>query len=77
MTACMDCVLRECRIAGFSDHAWLAGSGRIVRATYGKSFIASEIRRGERVVSVRPLAPGCYEFFDEFQRETGGVLVVQ
>jgi hypothetical protein len=73
MPACMDCVLRECRITGFSDRAWLAGSGR---ATYGKSFIASEIRRGEGVVSVRPLVPGYYEFFDEFHRERRGVLVV-
>jgi len=29
------------------------------------------------VVNVRPLAPGKYEFFDDFHRETRGTLVVQ
>jgi hypothetical protein len=32
---------------------------------------------GEGVVSVRPLAPGRYEFFDDFHQQTRGVLVVQ
>lgn len=31
----------------------------------------------EGVVNVRPLAPGRYEFFDDFHQETRGVLVVQ
>ena len=29
------------------------------------------------VVNVRPLAPGQYEFFDDFHQETRGTLVVQ
>jgi len=29
------------------------------------------------VVHVRPLAPGRYEFFDDFHQETRGILVVQ
>jgi len=29
------------------------------------------------VVNVRPLAPGRYEFFDDFHQETRGTLVVQ
>ena len=29
------------------------------------------------VVNIRPLAPGQYEFFDDFHRETRGTLVVQ
>ena len=29
------------------------------------------------VVHVRPLAPGRYEFFDDFHQETRGTLVVQ
>ena len=29
------------------------------------------------VVNVRALAPGRYEFFDDFHQETRGVLVVQ
>jgi hypothetical protein len=32
---------------------------------------------GEGVVNVRPLAPGQYEFFDDFHQETRGTLVVQ
>jgi len=31
----------------------------------------------EGVVNVRALAPGRYEFFDDFHQETRGVLVVQ
>jgi len=31
----------------------------------------------EGVVHVRPLAPGRYEFFDDFHQETRGILVVQ
>lgn len=31
----------------------------------------------EGVVNVRPLAPGRYEFFDDFHAETRGVLTVQ
>ena len=29
------------------------------------------------VVNVRPLAPGRYEFFDDFHQETRGTLVIQ
>ena len=29
------------------------------------------------VVNIRPLAPGQYEFFDDFHQETRGTLVVQ
>ena len=32
---------------------------------------------GEGVVNVRPLAPGRYEFFDDFHQETRGILVVE
>ena len=32
---------------------------------------------GEGVVHVRPLAPGRYEFFDDFHQQTRGTLVVQ
>ena len=32
---------------------------------------------GEGVVNVRALAPGRYEFFDDFHQETRGVLVVE
>jgi Cupredoxin-like domain len=32
---------------------------------------------GEGAVHVRPLAPGRYEFFDDFHPETRGTLVVQ
>ena len=32
---------------------------------------------GEGAVHVRPLAPGRYEFFDDFHQETRGTLVVQ
>jgi len=28
-------------------------------------------------INVRPLAPGRYEFFDDFHQQTRGVLVVQ
>ena len=31
---------------------------------------------GEAVVHVRPLAPGRYNFFDDFHRQTQGFLVV-
>jgi cupredoxin-like protein len=31
----------------------------------------------EGTVNVRPLAPGRYEFFDDFHQETRGVLVVK
>ncbi len=31
----------------------------------------------EGVVNVRPLAPGQYEFFDDFHQETRGTLIVQ
>jgi len=31
----------------------------------------------EGVVNVRALAPGKYEFFDDFHQETRGTLVVQ
>jgi hypothetical protein len=29
------------------------------------------------IVNVRPLAPGRYEFFDDFHQETRGALIVQ
>lgn len=32
---------------------------------------------GEGVVNIRALAPGRYEFFDDFHQETRGVLVVE
>ena len=32
---------------------------------------------GEGVVNVRALAPGRYEFYDDFHQQTRGVLVVQ
>ena len=32
---------------------------------------------GEGVVNVRPLAPGRYEFFDDFHQEARGVLTAQ
>lgn len=35
------------------------------------------IAGGEGVVNVRPLAPGRYEFFDDFHQQTRGFLVVQ
>ena len=31
----------------------------------------------EDIVNIRPLAPGRYEFFDDFNQETRGTLVVQ
>jgi Cupredoxin-like domain len=31
----------------------------------------------EGVVNVRPLAPGRYEFFDDFHQQTRGALIVQ
>ena len=31
---------------------------------------------GQAVVHVRPLAPGRYNFFDDFHRQTQGILVV-
>lgn len=33
--------------------------------------------KGEGVVNVRALAPGRYEFFDDFHQQTRGFLVVQ
>ena len=33
--------------------------------------------RSEGVVNVRALAPGRYEFFDDFHQQTRGVLVVE
>jgi hypothetical protein len=32
---------------------------------------------GEGIIRIRPLAPGRYNFFDDFHQETTGVLVVQ
>jgi len=32
---------------------------------------------GEGVVNVRPLAPGKYEFFDDFHQQTRGTLVIE
>jgi hypothetical protein len=32
---------------------------------------------GEGIIHVRPLAPGRYEFYDDFHEETRGILVVQ
>jgi hypothetical protein len=32
---------------------------------------------GEGVIRIRPLAPGRYNFFDDFHQQTTGVLVVQ
>lgn len=32
---------------------------------------------GEGVIRLRPLAPGRYNFFDDFHQETNGVLVVR
>lgn len=31
----------------------------------------------EGIINIRPLAPGQYEFFDDFHQETRGTLVVQ
>jgi hypothetical protein len=31
----------------------------------------------EGIINVRPLAPGRYEFFDDFHQEARGTLVVQ
>jgi Cupredoxin-like domain len=31
----------------------------------------------EGIINIRPLAPGRYEFFDDFHQETRGILVVQ
>ncbi len=31
----------------------------------------------EGIINIRPLAPGQYEFFDDFHQETRGILVVQ
>jgi hypothetical protein len=31
----------------------------------------------EGIINVRPLAPGRYEFFDDFHQEARGALVVQ
>jgi len=33
--------------------------------------------KGEGVIRLRPLAPGRYNFFDDFHQETNGVLVVR
>ncbi len=32
---------------------------------------------GEGIIRLRPLAPGRYNFFDDFHQETNGVLVVR
>ena len=32
---------------------------------------------GEGVINIRPLAPGRYEFMDDFHQETRGTLIVQ
>jgi hypothetical protein len=32
---------------------------------------------GEGIIRLRPLAPGRYNFFDDFHQETTGVLVVR
>jgi cupredoxin-like protein len=32
---------------------------------------------GEGVIRLRPLAPGRYEFFDDFRQQTRGALVIQ
>src|SRR5262245_26132164 len=32
---------------------------------------------GEGVINIRPLAPGRYEFIDDFHQETRGTLIVQ
>ena len=32
---------------------------------------------GEAVINIRPLSPGRYEFFDDFNQESDGVLVVR
>ena len=32
---------------------------------------------GEGIIRLRPLSPGRYNFFDDFHRETTGVLVVR
>ena len=31
----------------------------------------------EGVIQIRPLAPGRYDFFDDFNQEAGGVLIVR
>lgn len=33
--------------------------------------------KGEGIIRLRPLAPGSYKFFDDFNQETNGVLVVR
>jgi hypothetical protein len=35
------------------------------------------VGNGEGVIRLRPLAPGRYNFFDDFHQETQGTLVVQ
>jgi Cupredoxin-like domain len=32
---------------------------------------------GEGIINIRPLAPGRYEFIDDFHQETRGTLIVQ
>ena len=32
---------------------------------------------GEGVINIRPLAPGRYEFIDDFHQEARGTLIVQ
>ena len=32
---------------------------------------------GEGVINIRPLAPGRYEFIDDFHQEARGALIVQ
>jgi hypothetical protein len=35
------------------------------------------VGKGEGIIRIRPLAPGRYNFFDDFHQETNGVLVVR
>jgi hypothetical protein len=35
------------------------------------------VGKGEGVIRIRPLAPGRYNFFDDFHQEATGVLVVR
>ncbi len=35
------------------------------------------VGNGEGIVRLRPLAPGRYNFFDDFHQQTNGVLVVR
>jgi hypothetical protein len=35
------------------------------------------VGKGQGVIRIRPLAPGSYNFFDDFNQQTTGVLVVR